>query len=264
MASGTRDSAAAGTGPERGGWDASSLADPHRDPDKAVRVEAMFNAIAPTYERVNALASLGCDAVWRRRAVAGTRPRSSDVVLDVCCGTGDMLREFARHAPPPARLIGVDFAQQMLEHGDYTGVAPPVELIRGDALDLPLADAAVDIVSCAFGVRNFQDLDAGLREMHRVLRVGGRIVILEFAPPRNPVLRWLHAGYTRTVLPWLGRLVARDASRAYDYLPRSIHTFDTRPRMERRLGEAGFANVESAAMNLGGVVVYRAVKRPSS
>lgn len=241
-------------------WDAESLRDPHRQSDKSSRVRAMFNAIAPTYERVNTLATFGRDAAWRRRTVAAANVRPGDVVLDVACGTGDMIRAFARGSPPPARLIGVDFAEEMLARGRYDGVSVPVELHAADALALPLADASVDVVSCAFGVRNFSDLDAGLREMLRVLRPGGRLVILEFALPENPLLRGLYVAYCNVILPRLGAWVAREKVGAYRYLPKSVSTFDRKAALLARITQTGFVNATAAGMNFGGVVLYRAIR----
>ena len=241
-------------------WDRETLRNPHGRTDKAERVRAMFNAIAPTYERVNAVATLGRDAAWRRRAVTLAALRAGDVVLDVACGTGDMIRLFARATTPPARIIGVDFAEDMLARGNYTDIKTPVELIEADAQELPLPNETVDVISCAFGVRNFQDLSAGLREMGRVARRGGRVVILEFAEPQNRLLRWAHAWYGNIVLPRLGRLIARDRVGAYQYLPKSVQTFETPEAMVRRLMEAGFGKITTHRMNLGGVVLYRGEK----
>ena len=246
--------------PDRLAWDAASLRDPHGHHDKADRVRSMFNSIAPTYERVNTLATFGRDAVWRRRAVAAAGVRPADVVLDVACGTGDMIRAFARGTPAPARIIGVDFAREMLARGDYAGITTSIELIEADALHLPLPDGAVDVISCAFGVRNFQDLQAGLVEMHRVARPGARVLILEFALPGNPLLRFAHRVYCDAVLPRLGKLIARDGGGAYDYLPRSVQTFESRSGMMLRLTDAGFRNVSAQNMNFGGVVLYRGEK----
>lgn len=240
-------------------WDSAALRDVHQQRDKAARVEAMFDAIAPTYERVNSLATFGRDAAWRRKAVAAAAVQSTDIVLDVACGTGDMLRTFAAHHPKPARLIGLDFSANMLAAGRYDGLGRP-HLLRGDAQRLPLADSSVDIVSCAFGVRNFQTLQQGLDEMARVLRPGGRVVILEFANPQNAILRRLYRVYCETVLPALGTWLSQDRSGAYRYLPKSIESFETRASMCRRLEDAGFAGVTDTAMNLGGVVLYRGVR----
>lgn len=238
-------------------WDDDALADPHRRADKATRVRAMFNAIAPTYERINTLATFGRDAAWRRRAVREAAVEPDDVVLDVACGTGDMIRTFAVGETRPQRIIGVDFAGEMLARGDYAGIEIPIELLKGDALDLPLPESSVDVISCAFGVRNFQDLGRGLSEMGRVARRGARVVILEFATPENPLLRWAYQTYCRVVLPTVAALVSRDKTRAYRYLPKSIETFTPRGAFIRLLEQAGFGRVCAISMNLGGVVIYR-------
>jgi demethylmenaquinone methyltransferase/2-methoxy-6-polyprenyl-1,4-benzoquinol methylase len=236
------------------------LRDPHARDDKAGRVRAMFDAIAPTYERVNRVVSFGRDASWRQDAVSAARVQADHVVLDVCCGTGDMIRAFAACTPPPKLILGVDFASRMLAHGHYERLQTRVELVQADALRLPLADQSVDVISCAFGVRNFQDLRAGLREMQRVLRPGGRVVILEFALPENAVLRWGYRAYCEKVLPCLAALFSRDKTGAYHYLPSSIRTFERRGAMVRRLEQSGFAGVTARALNFGGVVIYCAQK----
>jgi demethylmenaquinone methyltransferase/2-methoxy-6-polyprenyl-1,4-benzoquinol methylase len=241
-------------------WDPEALRNPHARPDKADRVQTMFDAIAPTYERFNTAATLGRDARWRRCAVAAANVRSGDVVVDICCGTGDMMRAFAEGAPSPKLIIGVDFSSGMLAHAGLGGVNTPVQLVRGDALRLPLADATADVISCAFGVRNFAVLQAGLGEFARIARSGARVVILEFATPENAVLRWAHGVYCRNVLPWLGSWISGDRSGAYRYLPRSIQTFETTRGMIRRLEGAGFSSVNARGMNFGGVVLYRGVK----
>ncbi len=242
-------------------WDDATLRRPHAQPDKAARVRSMFDAIAPTYERVNRVASFGRDAAWRRRAVAAAAVRPADVLLDVACGTGDMIRAFDAAPMPPERLIGADFSGGMLSRGHYEGLRRPLQLLQADAQRLPLADASVDIVSCAFGVRNFQDLAAGLAEMQRVLRPGGRVVILEFALPESPLLRVPYRLYTEFILPRLGRWLSRDRSGAYRYLPQSVRSFARRRELAALLETAGFAEVTATPMNLGGVVLYRAVKR---
>lgn len=241
-------------------WDATTLRDPHAQPDKAARVEAMFDAIARTYERVNTITSFGRDAAWRRRAVAAAEVRAGDVVLDLCCGTGDMVRAFARKTPAPARVIGVDFSAEMLAAGDFTGLPVAVETIRADALNLPLPDAAANVISCVFGVRNFSDVQRGLDEMYRVARPGARVVILEFATPQFAPLRWGYQVYCERVLPRLAQWISRERVGAYRYLARSIRTFEPVRLMRRRLEDAGFVSVTARRMNFGGVVLYRADK----
>jgi demethylmenaquinone methyltransferase/2-methoxy-6-polyprenyl-1,4-benzoquinol methylase len=244
-------------------WDRDALRDPHGQPDKAARVEAMFDAIAPTYELVNTLGSLGRDAAWRRRAVAAAGAGAGEIVLDICCGTGDMLRALAQATPPPALLVGVDFAGQMLARANFAAVRVPVHVIRADALRLPLADDTVDAVTCAFGVRNFADVPRGLAEMHRVTRPGGRVVILEFALPEHPVWRVFHRLYVGRFLPLLAAMVNRDRIGAYRYLARSIRMFEPARELARRLEAAGFRQVTWRTMNFGGVVLYRGVKPPT-
>jgi demethylmenaquinone methyltransferase/2-methoxy-6-polyprenyl-1,4-benzoquinol methylase len=243
----------------RRAWDAASLRDPHGQPDKAARVEAMFDAIAASYERFNAVATFGRDAHWRLEAVAAADVRPGDVVLDVCCGTGDMLRVFARDTFA-GLLLGVDFAANMLVHAHLEDLEAGIDLIRADALRLPLADESVDVISCAFGVRNFRDLQAGLAEMHRIARPGARVVILEFATPERVVQRWAYRMYCDTVLPWVGALLSHEQAGAYRYLPRSIRTFEAASELAHRLTAAGFHDVTFRRMNFGGVVLYHGIK----
>jgi len=234
-------------------WDRARLGDPHGQSDKAVRVRAMFDAIAPTYERVNRVLSLGRDAHWRREAVSLAKVQRDDRILDIACGTGDFTRAFS--AAGPAGVVGTDFAGNMLERGASTG-NNSIRWCQSDAQLLPFADAAFTLTSCAFGVRNFQNLDRGLAEMHRVLAPGGRTVILEFGVPRAPVLGSLYGVYMRRVLPRLAAWISHDRTGAYDYLPQSVASFIQTPEMIDRLRRAGFSRVEHKSLTLGAVVVY--------
>lgn len=239
-------------------WDDRTLSNPHAQRDKAQRVEKMFDAIAPTYERVNRVLTFGRDAAWRRRALALASICTGDVAVDVCCGTGDMVRLLAGHQPAPGLVIGLDFSAQMLAAGHYSGGGAPIHLARADGLRLPLRDGSADVLTCAFGVRNFADLDAGLREFRRVLRPGGRCVILEFASPENPLVRVGYWFYTSILLPRIGAALSGDHGNAYRYLPKSIESFARRAELSERLRRAGFARVETRGLNLGSVVLYRA------
>ena len=248
-------------------WDAPRLSAVHAQPDKSRRVRRMFDAIAPTYELINSLFSAGRDRSWRRRAVqlAGVRP--GDGVLDVACGTGDFVRAFASGASDSRRLVGVDFSHRMLLRAVRrptrrgTGAAPPTATwCEGDALALPVADRAFDVVSCAFGVRNFQDLDRGLREMHRVLRHGGRAVIIEFTRPSHRIVRAIHEFYCRYVMPLGAALLSGDRTGAYRYLPRSVVSFCGPQELRDRLLQAGFATAQATPLTFGVVTVYVATK----
>lgn len=246
------------TAAEQALWDEQKLRAPHQQPDKSRRVRAMFDQIAPTYELVNRVLSGGRDASWRRKAVAMARVRPDDAVLDLACGTGDLTRAFAEAGP--ASVVGGDFAENMLALAAGRGAAG-TRWCRADALSLPFADASFTIVSCAFGVRNFQELDRGLREMHRVLAPGGRAIILEFTTPRSRAFSALYGFYFRRVLPRLARMISRDRTGAYDYLPESVASFLDAPAMAAALGSAGFDSVEYRPLTLGIVTLYLARKR---
>jgi demethylmenaquinone methyltransferase/2-methoxy-6-polyprenyl-1,4-benzoquinol methylase len=253
-------------------WDEERLTDPHGQPDKAARVRAMFDAIAPTYERVNHVLSLGSDARWRRRSVVLARTNLADRVLDVACGTGDFARAFAQASP--LLVVGCDFAEQMLRRaaGSGTGlteagsapIAPSsccgIRWCRADAMSLPFADQSFTLVSCAFGVRNFQDLAGGLREFHRVLSPGGRAVILEFSVPRSRLLGGLYQAYFKHVLPRLATWLSRDQSGAYHYLPKSVSSFVDSAGMTRNLRAAGFERIECQGQTIGIVRTFIAWK----
>ncbi|MBN1343076.1 MAG: bifunctional demethylmenaquinone methyltransferase/2-methoxy-6-polyprenyl-1,4-benzoquinol methylase UbiE [Phycisphaerae bacterium] len=242
-------------------WDRERLTDPHHQPDKADRVRGMFDAIAPTYQLINTLASFGRDASWRRQAVALAATTSQDRVLDVACGTGDLAQAFRQRA---GRVVGVDFAERMLAlaaaHAPRRQNRPPAIWCRADALRLPFADGTFTMTCCAFGVRNFQDLDVGFREMYRVLRPGGRAVIVEFSMPENRLLRWLYGFYFERMMPRLATLVSRDRTGAYRYLARSVVAFVGRGEMVDRLRRAGFTGVACRPLTLGVVLVYVAEK----
>ncbi len=238
-------------------WDNGRLTDPHGQPDKAARVEAMFDAIAPTYERVNRLLSAGRDAYWRRQAVALAKTRASDRILDVACGTGDFARAFADVRPEIT--IGCDFSEAMLRLAARRTV-PAISWCRADALAMPFPNNTFSLVSCAFGVRNFQNLHTGLVEMNRVLTPAGRAVILEFSMPRSRFLGRLYLLYFRRILPRLATLISRDRSGAYRYLPSSVSSFANEREMTVALRTAGFQRVQHWPLTIGVATVFVAWK----
>lgn len=235
-------------------WNSQSLAQPHRAPDKSVRVRRMFNGIARRYEFINTLFSAGRDTAWRREAVRLAQIGPTDDVLDIAAGTGDFSRVFA--AAGARSVVGVDFAHEMLKLAAAAKNQTATRWCEADALRLPFANESCSVVSSAFGVRNFADLDEGLREMHRVLRPGGRAVILEFTTPTNRIARAGYHLYSQRIMPFLASLISGDREGAYRYLPRSVVSFPDAEQVCRRLEEAGFVDVQANPLTMRIVTVY--------
>ncbi len=253
-------------------WNETRLANPHEQSDKAMRVRRMFDAIAPTYERVNSLFSGGRDRVWRQRSVELVGTRSTDRVLDVACGTGDFARAFLAAESAPRAVVGCDFSPGMLQLAARRDAGRPpgglqadpnrktVSWVLSDAQRLPFVDASFSIVSCAFGVRNLQNLDMGLAEMHRVLRPEGRAVILEFTIPRRPIWQRLYRIYATRIMPRGASWLSGDRTGAYRYLPKSVESFVASFDLIARLRAAGFGTTTAHEMTFGVVTAFVAQK----
>ena len=221
---------------------------------KKEHVRKMFDGIAPSYDRLNHLMSLGVDRRWRRRALREIVDGTAQQVLDVACGTGDSTIAVAHAAASGSLVTGVDISEGMMalvaEKAEKAGVADRIRLAVADGEDRPFPNASFDRVTCAFGIRNFEHKEQGLREFHRVLKPGGRAVILELSVPRNRVVRWFYDLYFLHVLPWIGGLVSGDKA-AYRYLPASVHAFPSPDGFCGMLRGAGFTDVRHKALTFG-------------
>jgi demethylmenaquinone methyltransferase/2-methoxy-6-polyprenyl-1,4-benzoquinol methylase len=215
----------------------------------------MFDRIAPTYDVLNHLLSANVDRAWRRRAVGLLGLTGTERVLDACTGTGDLAVALLEGGA--GEVVGSDFSPRMLaQAAAKTDARATFEV--ADTTDLPFEDASFDAATVGFGVRNLEDLDAGLRELRRVLRPGGRLAVLEFSQPPNPLFRGLYHVYFMLVLPLIGNLVSGGADNAYAYLPRSVLAFPDPQGLAARLRGAGFAAVEVHTLSLGIACVHLA------
>jgi len=221
----------------------------------------MFDAIAHRYDFLNHFLSGGLDILWRRRAVAALELTGSECVLDLCAGTGDLAMTALTASPPARRSVCVDFAAAMLAVArrkiSDRGLAGRSLVIRGDATRIPLADRSVDAVTIGFGIRNVENPAAAFAEMHRVLKPGGRVAILEFAVPDTLIFGAVYRWYVVRVLPRIGRAVSNHDA-AYEYLPASIDAFATPGQLVKLLLQSGFESARGDRLALGSVILYTA------
>jgi demethylmenaquinone methyltransferase/2-methoxy-6-polyprenyl-1,4-benzoquinol methylase len=227
------------------------------------RIAGMFDAIAPRYDLLNGVLSAGLDRYWRRRAIRSLAFTGVETLLDVCTGTGDVAIAAARTARGARRVLGVDFAGAMLtrarEKVRSRALSSQVRVVRGDAMNLPVASGVVDGVTIAFGIRNVASPEVACAELLRVLRPGGRLAILEFGLPVVPAVRPLYLWYFKNVLPRIGRVVSRHDA-AYSYLPASVGAFPWGEAFADMLRVQGFNNVKARPLTFGIVYLYTAQK----
>lgn len=229
---------------------------------KKEQMRQMFNRIAPNYDRLNHIMSMNIDRGWRKRGVALVREAHPKAILDLATGTADLAIYMAQQMPE-ARVVGLDLSTEMLEVGRRkvaeAALAKQIELKEGDAEALPFSDETFDVVTVAFGVRNFANLPLSLREMHRVLRGGGRVMILELSTPQNPLVKACYECYAFRFLPWIGGIISKDKP-AYHYLPASIRAFHRPDQVVEMMREAGFSAVAKERKCFGIAHIYTAVK----
>lgn len=229
---------------------------------KKEQVAAMFNAISPKYDALNRILSAGIDQSWRRKTLREIRATGALNVLDVATGTADLALALAKGIPG-SKVVGVDISAGMLEVGRSKVRARDLEgrvrLDLGDGEQLPYEESSFDAVTVAFGVRNFENLEQGLRDMRRVLQPGGSLAVLEFSQPTSWPLRGLYLFYFKNILPRIGRMVSKDAS-AYTYLPNSVQAFPYGEAFAAKLREAGFSSVRVRPLTFGIASLYMAIK----
>jgi demethylmenaquinone methyltransferase/2-methoxy-6-polyprenyl-1,4-benzoquinol methylase len=229
---------------------------------KKEQVAAMFNAISPKYDALNRILSAGIDQSWRRKTLREIRATGALKLLDVATGTADLALALAKGIPG-SKVVGVDISSGMLEVGRSKVRANDLEgrvrLDLGDGEQLPYEESSFGAVTVAFGVRNFENLEQGLRDMRRVLEPGGTLAVLEFSQPTAWPLRSLYLFYFKNILPRIGRMVSKDAS-AYTYLPNSVQAFPYGEAFAAKLREAGFQSVRVRPLTFGIASLYLAIK----
>jgi demethylmenaquinone methyltransferase/2-methoxy-6-polyprenyl-1,4-benzoquinol methylase len=229
---------------------------------KKEQVAAMFNAISPKYDALNRILSAGIDQSWRRKTLREIRATGALKLLDVATGTADLALALAKGIPG-SKVVGVDISSGMLEVGRSKVRAKDLEgrvrLDLGDGEQLPYEESSFGAVTVAFGVRNFENLEQGLRDMRRVLEPGGTLAVLEFSQPTAWPLRSLYLFYFKNILPRIGRMVSKDAS-AYTYLPNSVQAFPYGEAFAAKLREAGFKSVRVRPLTFGIASLYVAIK----
>ena len=227
-----------------------------------LQTREMFTSIAPKYDFLNRLLSVGQDKYWRQRAIDLLDPMGNERILDVATGTGDMVIEVAKRNLS-VQIFGIDFSQRMLDLGRIkiarNGYNQAASLQIGSGECLPFADESFDGVICAFGIRNFADVQLGLREFFRVLKPGGRVVVLEFSIPQNQFLKTAYEWYFNLILPKIGNIISGH-SNAYSYLPESVANFPSQKKFIKWIEKIGFKKVSFSELTFGIVSIHRGYK----
>ncbi|MCQ2183088.1 MAG: bifunctional demethylmenaquinone methyltransferase/2-methoxy-6-polyprenyl-1,4-benzoquinol methylase UbiE [Bacteroidales bacterium] len=233
---------------------------------KTENIETMFDSIAVSYDNLNHVLSLGIDRIWRLRSlkcfVDKSKPQD---ILDIACGTGDFSLDIARHSNEGTRVTGLDLSEGMLRvmkgKVDSSGLGTKVTMLRGNGEMMDFPDGSFDAVTIGFGIRNFENRETALKEILRVLKPGGKLVILELSVPKVPIIKNLYKAYLTGILPVIGGKVSGDAS-AYRYLPSSILKFPKKKEWMAIMSSCGFGNVSHRAFSMGICRMYFGVKQP--
>ncbi|MCF7668295.1 MAG: bifunctional demethylmenaquinone methyltransferase/2-methoxy-6-polyprenyl-1,4-benzoquinol methylase UbiE [Verrucomicrobia bacterium] len=225
--------------------------------DFPAHVKSLFTKIAPHYDIINDIQSLGLHRLWKKRLVALAKVRPNESALDLCCGTGDITRILAQKT---SKVIGLDFNKAMLEIAarrcrKHSGI----RFVHADALNAPFPDASFDVVTIAYGLRNLTSPDAGIKEIHRLLKPRGRALILDFGTPTSRILRTFYFAYLKFVVPVFGLVFCGDKY-AYSYIIESLHNYPAQAGVQKILGTTGFTNISTIQI-LGGIMsIHLAVK----
>jgi len=235
------------------------MALPYNDLEKGKKeqVATMFNNIAHRYDFLNHFLSLGIDKLWRKKSIKLLKNRASDSILDIATGTGDFA--LASLKLSPKEVVGIDISTGMLEIGNEKirkkGLEEIIRLLEGDAENLPVEDKSFDAITVGFGVRNFENLEKGLKEMNRVLKEDGTAIILEFSKPEKFPVKQIYKFYFKYILPGLGRFFSKDNS-AYTYLPESVEEFPYGQRLIKILEGCGYKNCRAINLSFGIASIY--------
>lgn len=236
---------------------------PYSDSDlsKKKQVEQMFDNISGNYDLLNRILSMGIDVSWRKKVVKSVQKAKPSTILDIATGTGDLAIAMAKATD--AKITGFDLSAGMLEVGrkkvSEQNLANRIEMIQGDAENMPFADHSFDVITVAFGVRNFENLSKGLDEIYRVLKPGGKFIILEFSQPESFPMKQLYAFYSKNILPKIGKQISKDQS-AYTYLPDSVKAFPYGEKMKNILKNSNFVQPFDKKLTFGIASIYESLK----
>ncbi len=236
---------------------------PYSDSDltKKQQVEQMFDNISGKYDLLNRILSMGIDVSWRKKVVKSVKKENPKTILDIATGTGDLAIAMAKATD--AKITGFDLSAGMLEVGKRKiaeeNLQDRIEMIQGDAEKMPFADDSFDVITVAFGVRNFENLKNGLDDIYRVLKPGGKFIILEFSQPEAVPMKQLYTFYSRYILPKIGKKISKDQS-AYTYLPDSVKAFPYGDEMKKILKNSNFVEPFDKKLTFGIASIYESLK----